>query len=628
MASQGGPDARAESMQCKLCCNPFEKPVLLDCGHSVCLRCAEMMLSYDVIRKDAGPSGPKPASPPNVGGNRDSQISCPTCSVPTSVPAGGDVSSLRLNRDLEEVVSQHRNGLGGKTQCANFDSCASAATVECAKCESSFCDDCFAAVHAFPAFKKHEFGPVGSVRKPSMCPVHPTKELELYCLDDKQPVCNLCERDRHKGHDTAVLSTHAEASRAAVLKIAAELQQRSGTMRSAAEAVNAMSAELTKTYGTVEQQINESFERVRAALAARQAALLNDANLIRGDKVAKLDAQRAALERVTTQLATLAATVSDTARSTDAVAVIDALAAAQAMLERSNPDGLQLKPVSNARLCVTLEVEDLIRTAAAIGSVSSKGIPGTPALPKLKEALSSSLKVEWAAPDDNGDAITSYTLQLAVGGGSFSTVYSGNSLTFSITGLTPFTAYQLHVCAHNSIGASPFSADLECQTTGPSSLWDPTNCNPEVAINGNVVVRHGDSARMWKAVLGVLTCPVATSFRIVASPDPSPYIMVGLASKRQFRRHQYNFRNGACWALYCRNGTVYSPMGYGTALTCSPILVGSSIVVSYDKAAGQVQIAVNGKDYGVVFKDVHGDDIFAYCEMYYPGDSVEITSQS
>eukprot|EP01116_Phalansterium_solitarium_P000196 TRINITY_DN1010_c0_g1_i7.p1 TRINITY_DN1010_c0_g1~~TRINITY_DN1010_c0_g1_i7.p1 ORF type:complete len:625 (+),score=106.65 TRINITY_DN1010_c0_g1_i7:46-1920(+) len=624
MASQGGPDARAESMQCKLCFNRFEKPVLLDCGDSVCLRCAEMMLSYDVIRKDAGPSGPKPASPPNVGGNRDSQISCPTCSVPTSVPAGGDVSSLRLNRDLEEVVSQHRNGLGGKTQCANFDSCASAATVECAKCESAFCTDCFAAVHAFPAFKKHESGPVGSVRKASMCPVHPTKELELYCLDDKQPVCNLCERDRHKGHDTAVLSTHAEACRAAILKIAAELQQRSGAMRSAAEAVNAMSAELTKTYGTVEQQINESFERVRAALAARQAALLNDANLIRADKVSRLDAQRAALERVTTQLATLAATVSDTARSTDAVAVIDALAAAQAMLERSNPEGLQTEPVTNAHLCVTLELEDMIRTAAAIGSVRTKAVPGTPALPKLKEALFSRLQVEWTVPNDNGDAITSYTLQLASGDGSFSTIYSGNSLTFSISGLTPCTSYQLRVCAQNSMGASPFSDALECQTAaGPSSLWDPTNCHPDVAIDRNIVRNSSDG---WKAVLGVLPCPVATSFRIVASPDTNPYIMVGLVSKGQFRPDQTNFRNGA-WALYCYNGDVYSAMGQKT-LTDGAFRVGSSIVMTYDKASGQVQIAVNGKDYGVVFKYVHGDDIFAYCEMYRSGDSVEFTSQS
>ncbi|MEQ8415297.1 MAG: fibronectin type III domain-containing protein [Imperialibacter sp.] len=84
--------------------------------------------------------------------------------------------------------------------------------------------------------------------------------------------------------------------------------------------------------------------------------------------------------------------------------------------------------------------------------------PDKPAPVTFTSIASTSLVVNWAAPDDNGIEITSYTLAQKEGAaGSYSDVYTGTDLTFTATGLTKGETYYYQVKATNAAGDSEFS---------------------------------------------------------------------------------------------------------------------------------------------------------------------------
>ena len=62
-------------------------------------------------------------------------------------------------------------------------------------------------------------------------------------------------------------------------------------------------------------------------------------------------------------------------------------------------------------------------------------------LPFSGTATSTSINLEWTRP--GGASSNDYVIQLSGGGGtrSFTVTNSGNSLTHTISGLTPFTSY-------------------------------------------------------------------------------------------------------------------------------------------------------------------------------------------
>eukprot|EP00698_Gefionella_okellyi_P025351 TRINITY_DN9247_c0_g1_i2.p1 TRINITY_DN9247_c0_g1~~TRINITY_DN9247_c0_g1_i2.p1 ORF type:complete len:792 (-),score=165.34 TRINITY_DN9247_c0_g1_i2:881-3256(-) len=99
--------------------------------------------------------------------------------------------------------------------------------------------------------------------------------------------------------------------------------------------------------------------------------------------------------------------------------------------------------------------------------------PSTPATPTVTDRTTESIAVSWTAPSSNGgSAITSYTLQQATATGSFSTVFTGNALSFNSTGLTHNTTYRYQVAATN--GASLTSSFSSIVTATTVAIIPPT----------------------------------------------------------------------------------------------------------------------------------------------------------
>ena len=99
---------------------------------------------------------------------------------------------------------------------------------------------------------------------------------------------------------------------------------------------------------------------------------------------------------------------------------------------------------------------DTSATITLTGDAASP--PDTPAAPTFTNVTSIRATVNWIEPEDNGADITSYDVQVRQGtSGTYSTVTDQTGLTYSLTGLTPSSVYQVRVRATNSEGDSDYS---------------------------------------------------------------------------------------------------------------------------------------------------------------------------
>jgi hypothetical protein len=115
-----------------------------------------------------------------------------------------------------------------------------------------------------------------------------------------------------------------------------------------------------------------------------------------------------------------------------------------------------------------------------------------PAAPTLTAttASSSQINLSWNAPDDNGGAITSYTLQASSTSSTsgFVTIGPvGTALSYNYTGLTKYNQYWFKVLATNSAGSSAYSTVVTATTSAtipgvPTSFVATPSVN-SVALN-------------------------------------------------------------------------------------------------------------------------------------------------
>ena len=118
--------------------------------------------------------------------------------------------------------------------------------------------------------------------------------------------------------------------------------------------------------------------------------------------------------------------------------------------------------------------------AAGMASHSTADRPDQPSAPTVTATSASSVSVSWSEPDDNGAAITSYDLHYRVTGTSDWTLVSDQTGTsYTITGLSLGTEYEVQVRATNTVGDSDWSTSGTATT--PSTVPD-TPATPTVTV--------------------------------------------------------------------------------------------------------------------------------------------------
>lgn len=103
--------------------------------------------------------------------------------------------------------------------------------------------------------------------------------------------------------------------------------------------------------------------------------------------------------------------------------------------------------------------------SALSAAVALQNVPATPVAPIGKSSSASSIAWSWAAPANNGAAITSYTLQLFKGGVSQEIITGITGTSYTTSGLLLSTAYTAEILAVNAVGAGSYSAQSAAVTT-------------------------------------------------------------------------------------------------------------------------------------------------------------------
>ena len=112
----------------------------------------------------------------------------------------------------------------------------------------------------------------------------------------------------------------------------------------------------------------------------------------------------------------------------------------------------------------------------------------------------SQINLSWTAPDNNGAAITGYTLQRSATSSTtgYSTIYTGTSRTFNTTGLAANTQYWFRVLATNSVGSSAYSTVRTATTLGGiARVWNGTAFVSATAKVWNGTAWVDAQVRIW-----------------------------------------------------------------------------------------------------------------------------------
>ena len=88
-------------MICLFCTNLFTDPVLLPCGHNLCLRCAETCYKYDSETSDQIVKwlGHSPEQ------SNKHRVDCPVCGYEFHLPNTG-VHGMTRNRVIEKLIER------------------------------------------------------------------------------------------------------------------------------------------------------------------------------------------------------------------------------------------------------------------------------------------------------------------------------------------------------------------------------------------------------------------------------------------------------------------------------------------------------------------------------------------
>ena len=131
--------------------------------------------------------------------------------------------------------------------------------------------------------------------------------------------------------------------------------------------------------------------------------------------------------------------------------------------------------------------------------------PGTPFAPTVTALSSTSLQVNWDAPDNTGPPINDYDYRYKIYADADWTEVSNTSLrgrTVTVEGLTPSTSYDVEVRAKNAEGASDWS------NPGNGATNEPGANNPPVFSDGTSATRSVSASSPTGTPIGL---PVAAT---------------------------------------------------------------------------------------------------------------------
>lgn len=274
--------------RCCLCFSPIVKgvpAVVLGCPgtHAMCAACAETAASFKRSRRSSMVLSPRSTTPtavePAIGGF---EVDCPIC--------GKTAKAEKLSEEeVEEKCEGTTTTAVTKSCCCICDD--EKATRECSSCELQLCsrDACvrrFTALHDRLGGHRLDLIPVTQTPKwpPQCCPEH-GKALELFCLEDRVPVCIMCllicpHRQGKVSHDCCKVADAAKDLRSALEADAARLSDVSKQLEEARRSHVEAAEQVEMTRKAKISEIESKFDDLQKCLEQRRAVVLAQCNQI------------------------------------------------------------------------------------------------------------------------------------------------------------------------------------------------------------------------------------------------------------------------------------------------------------------------------------------------------------
>ncbi|XP_072296944.1 tripartite motif-containing protein 16-like protein [Eucyclogobius newberryi] len=277
-----------DQFSCSVCLEVLRDPVTIPCGHSYCLACIE---DYWNRPKQKG------------------QYSCPQCrQVFNPKPL------LCRNTVLAEVLDQLKRpsssssssrsptpgrGKPGDVPCSVCPGRRGAAAVRaCLTCAGAFCAAHLKA-HNERFHRGHRLVPATEEFKERLCPLHNDQVMRLFCRVEQQPVCALCVKERHKGHESAPLEEERSAQQRKLQESSLKSVQK---MKEAEKELRFAIKHLKHSTEAVVEESERVFSRLVRAIEKQSAELKE---LLRAQERAAVGQAEEQLERVQRELSEL-----------------------------------------------------------------------------------------------------------------------------------------------------------------------------------------------------------------------------------------------------------------------------------------------------------------------------------
>uniref|UniRef100_A0A7S4LM16 B box-type domain-containing protein n=1 Tax=Eutreptiella gymnastica TaxID=73025 RepID=A0A7S4LM16_9EUGL len=301
MADPNSPNWEEEAL-CSVCMDLFDDPVILDCSHNVCMKCAESLHEFQRRVEDPQPEPLKPdAAPSDVVTEAElSAIQCPECRKATAIPVGG-IRSLQRNLTLRNLVTrlQAEKQKSGPILCGVCEEAPAA--FDCEQCGFELCESCRNTQHQKGKFKAHTVVPLGqwSKARPKLCPLH-RKDLDLFCVKDQCTVCIYCLQlsGDHQHHQVISMAEAVTRAKEEVEEVMQAIQQKATRM--AADVTTIPSLE--NRYAALEQEVSQFFSQVEAALHQRHEELRKEIEAARTEVLKDVMTQQGKMRSVAQQL--------------------------------------------------------------------------------------------------------------------------------------------------------------------------------------------------------------------------------------------------------------------------------------------------------------------------------------
>ena len=262
-----------DELTCAICQDLLNDPKILPCLHSFCTGCLKEWLGRLPYLEAS-----------------KRHLECPLCRGKVALSTPRAVEELPSNFSavrLVEIVRLQDQASSKKVTpiCQNCED-EEAAKSSCSECAIFLCDFCEKSHRKSKATSKHKLCSLDELRKGSaadipsilpekveMCPLHPSKPLELYCRCEDVLICRDCIIKKHKDHDYDVISDVVDGEKKILKEALPGIQQLIDEVEGAIIGVKGKREDVKKRKEENLHRLDDVFHSLHAALDERKRQL-------------------------------------------------------------------------------------------------------------------------------------------------------------------------------------------------------------------------------------------------------------------------------------------------------------------------------------------------------------------